>query len=537
MSTQSTDFSAQPLPPNAPSGSRAARRPRWWLPLTVALVAAAALAVVARVPLGDTEEVNRTMVMYAIFSLALVLVLGWLLAVKATRLITLVALLVVVVGTAAAFATGFLVVRYWGDMGFTVHLRNAWSARGQGDAKDLPAVDADNLTQLDCPEYRGRNRDGAVFGPELARDWSAQPPRQLWQHECGDGHSSYAIVGNVAVTLEQRGDQETVVCYDTDTGKQRWSRGYNAVFNEFLGGKGPRSTPTIAGGDVYALGATGQLHCLDVKTGAVKWRVDVLENNENVMWGLSGSPLVHGNLVVVNPGVQKAGAAGTLAAYDRATGRHVWSSGSGQAGYSSPMLVKLGGRDQIVLFDGDGVAGYDPADGGKELWRYPWETQQHINVAQPLDLGDDRLFVSSGYGVGCNVLQIRQAGDGWAVKPLWERKSNALRCKFTSPVLWEGLIYGLDDGVLACVDPATGKRKWRDGRYGHGQVRVTRGTLLVLGETGQLALVEATPEHYNELGRIQALEESRTWNVPVLVDGRVYVRNDQQMACYDLTKR
>jgi outer membrane protein assembly factor BamB len=397
-----------------------------------------------------------------------------------------------------------------------------------------------NLT-TDHPEYRGRHRDGVVHGPLLARDWERQPPRELWRYDINpdlspSGHSSFAIVGNAAVTMEQRGPREAVVCYDTVTGAERWEYSWPGEFSESLGGPGPRSTPTVLDGEVFALGATGKLVCLDVRTGKLKWPapVDILENNRNVQWGMSGSPLVVDNLVLVNPGVQTRGAAGTLAAYDRATGKHLWSSGRAHAGYSSPMLATLAGKRQVVLFDGEGVAGYDHTDRGKELWRFPWSTQQNINVAQPLIVGDDRVFISSGYRVGCALLRVKRDGNRFRAEQVW--KNDNMRCKFTSPVLHEDHIYGLDDGVLACLRVSDGGRAWRagrDGEYRHGQLLLSRGLLLITGERGELALVEATPAAFRELGRITAFED-RTWNLPVLANGRAYLRNHLEMVCYDL---
>lgn len=385
----------------------------------------------------------------------------------------------------------------------------------------------------DYPEYRGRKRDGIVLGPELNQDWDTQPPRLLWKQPVGRGYSSFAIAGNLAVTLEQRRDDEAVVGYDTATGRERWIFRYPALFNEKMGGKGPRSTPTISDGEVFALGATGKLHCLDARTGRPKWDVDVLAGNSNVQWGMSGSPLVFDDLVVVNPGVQATGApGGTLMAYDRASGTLRWTAGRAHAGYSSPMLATLAGRRQIVLFDGEGVSGYDPADKGKELWRYPWkETQENINVAQPLVLENDRIFITSGYGVGCAMLQIKNDKDQWTVETLW--RNRAMRCKFTSPVAYQDHLYGLDDGVLVCLEAASGKRKWRDGRYHHGQLLLTHGLLVILSEYGELVLVPANPDGHRELGRFAALQ-GNTWNLPALSAGRVFVRNDRDMASYDL---
>jgi outer membrane protein assembly factor BamB len=386
----------------------------------------------------------------------------------------------------------------------------------------------------DFPEYRGRKRDGVAHGPPLARDWQAHPPRQRWRQPCGGGYSAFAVAGNLAVTIEQRRDYEVVVCYDAQSGKERWiyQPEQPARFYEPLGGEGPRATPTIAGRDVYSLGAQGHLACLDLHTGQRKWAADILAGNDNLAWGMSGSPLVYDNVVVVNPGVQRSTAAGkALVAFDCKTGAVVWTAGNHKAGYSSPMLAELCGQKLILLFDGEGIAGHDAAT-GRELWRFPWSTQQDIHVAQPLVLPGDRVLISSGYGVGCALLQLSRTDEHWQVEPIW--KNRKLRCKFTSPVLHNGFVYGLDEGILVCLDPASGEQRWKEGRYGHGQLLVAGDLLVIQAESGQLVLVEATPEAFRELARFQAIDGRKTWNNPALANGHVYLRNHQEMACYDL---
>ena len=387
----------------------------------------------------------------------------------------------------------------------------------------------------DFPEYRGRRRDGILNGPPLARDWSASQPRQLWRQPVGGGYAGFAIAGNVAITIEQRRDREAVVCYDVATGRERWLHDYPALFKEVLGGNGPRATPTIVGDDVYSLGATGMLVCLQGKTGQAKWSVNILENNDNIVWGMSGSPLVVDRVVVVNPGAQRSTAAGhALVAYDRTTGKPVWSAGDARAAYSSPMLATLAGRRQVLLFDAAGLGGYDAAT-GQELWRYPWQTYSDINVAQPVVVAGDRVFITSGYGHGCALLQIKEAEGKWSATPVWPNTPNrGMRCKFTSPVLYQEALYGLDDGRLVCLDAMTGNQKWKGPSYGHGQLLLVGDLLLILAESGELCLVEANPERHIELGRIQALEGEKTWNPLAVADGKLFVRNHLEMACYEL---
>jgi outer membrane protein assembly factor BamB len=395
----------------------------------------------------------------------------------------------------------------------------------QGMADAIPVI----AGEASFAEYRGARRDGVVRIGNVLRNSHYSPPRLVWRQPCGGGYAQLSVAGNVAVTIEQRRDQEVVVCYDTTTGKERWTHAYPAHFKETLGGDGPRATPAIADGRVVALGAAGMLSCLDLALGKLYWSVNILDGNDNVRWGMSGSPLVHANLVIVNPGAQKAAFAGkALVAYDRENGAVRWAAGDKPAGYASPMFTVLAGQPQIVIFDGDGVAGHEP-ETGKELWRYPWTTQYGINVAQPL-IVDDRVFVSSGYGVGCAMLRVARTDGKWTVDTLW-RNTN-MRCKFTSPVLHSGHIYGLDEGFLACLDVETGDQKWRDGRYGHGQILLVDGMLYVLSEKGKLVLVSLDPEKHNERGAVQAVT-GKTWNPFAFADNRVYVRNSQEMACFE----
>jgi outer membrane protein assembly factor BamB len=413
-----------------------------------------------------------------------------------------------------------------------VHLRGRGPGLGLGGqaARALePAEFA--IGNNDYPEYRNRLRDGVAHGPPLVRAPAADH-HPLWRKPVGGGYSGFAAAGKALITLEQRGVNEAVVCYDAPTGEQVWAHSYAASFQETLGGDGPRATPTLRGDRVYSLGATGKLVCLRARDGELVWQADVLADNANIHWGMSGSPLVMGDLVIVNPGRQQdSAAARAVLAYDRQTGKEVWHAGDHPGGYASPMRARLAGQEQVVIFDADGLAGYD-ADGKGELWRYDKPSYNGINVAQPLVLDQDRLFVSSGYGKGCALVRVQKQGQRWSVEELW--KTHALQCKFTSPVLYKDHIYGLDEGTLACVDAATGERAWRGKRYGHGQLLRQDDLLVILSEEGEVALVEASPKAFRELGRRAALRGDKTWNCPALANGLLYVRNSQEMACFDL---
>jgi outer membrane protein assembly factor BamB len=526
---------------------------RFWLPWLIILLAALGVGAAGFSPV--TEEwapVNRFMTCVFIVMLAALLIALWFLLFSSVRGSLRITALLVIAALGFAFSRQITNVKFTGNM---VPIVRFWwdpepddvleTQRKAHPTKAPPFKTASDQATAFL-EYRGSKRDGVIQGPPLARDWKAQPPRQLWRQPVGGGYSGFTVNGNALVTLEQRRDQELIVCYDTVTGAERWTHGYNARFNENMGGPGPRATPTIADGRVYSLGATGMLVCLELPDGRLKWQVDILKDNQNIIWGMSGSPLVLDKVVVVNPGAQTEAASGrALVAYDRDTGKEVWHAGKTKAGYSSPMLVTLVGQKQILLLDGAQLAGYD-SQTGQELWNYRWDkTLNGINVAQPLVLDGDRVFISSAYDIGCAMLHVSKYAlqplpngkptDGWKVDELWKNNMK-LRAKFASPVVHEGFIYGLDEGYLVCLD-ADGARVWKGQDYGHGQLLLSGGVLVILSEKGKLVLARATPEFdaktRNELASMQALK-GKTWNCFALADGIAYVRNDLEMAAYDL---
>ncbi len=379
-------------------------------------------------------------------------------------------------------------------------------------------------------DFRGARRDGHYTAAPIRTDWTTLRP--LWRQPVGGGHASFAAADGRAFTVEQRGPNEVAAAYDVLTGRELWTHAWNATFVEPNGGAGPRATPVFHDGTLFALGATGELRALDASNGKLRWRANILDdaNADNLYWAMSASPLVVGNTVVTVPG---GGNGRSLVAYDRATGRVAWSALDDEAAYSSPMRVTLAGVDQIVVFLATRVVGVS-ADGGAVLWEFPWSTQDGINVAQPLVIGDNRVFVSSGYGVGGALLEITRDGDRLTAREVW--RTHRMKNMFTTSVHHDGFIYGLDEGILACLDAASGELKWKAGRYGQGQVLVASGHLVITTDDGEAVLVRATPAGHQELARISAVE-GRTWNHPALADGFLLVRNAAQMAALDLRPR
>ena len=408
---------------------------------------------------------------------------------------------------------------------------------GASDAEtgETATVSVNHLSVADddWPHFRGPDWNSIAPAPALRTNWSEEPPRELWRHPVGPAWSSFAVVGRLAYTQEQRRDEEAVVCYDFETGAQLWVHSDQARFESEMGGDGPRGTPTIYDSRLYSLGATGLLNCLDPLTGTLIWQKNVLDDASasNIEWGLSGSPLIYDDVVVVNAGGRKNFG---VVAYHRLTGEIVWHAGRHQASYATPSLRQIDGMRQLLIFDAAGLAGHDP-ESGAELWRHPWSNPPKVNVAIPVQLEDGSLLISSGYGSGGARLDIARDEDsktGWAVT---QRNSRPLKLKykFNGGILHDGHLYGLDEGVLCCFDPATEKKLWRRGRYGYGQVLLAGDVLVVQAESGEVILVQATPEKFVELAKFAPLDDM-TWNHPVLVRGRLLVRNAKEAACFDV---
>ena len=394
-------------------------------------------------------------------------------------------------------------------------------------------VDLTATTPHDYPQFLGPRRDGVVRGVRLARDWKVHPPRLLWRRTVGEGWSSFAVVGQHAVTQEQHGEKELVVCYELHTGKVCWYHADPARFPRVddlgnLGGIGPRATPTIALGRVVSLGATGILNCLDGATGRRLWSVDILEDNQAklLQWGQSGSPLVLGDAVIVNPGGTDSN---SLVAYHLDDGRRLYSGGDSRASYSSPMRATLAGVEQILLVHDAGLSGHDAAD-GHVLWSHA-RPPGTPSVTQPVPLAGDRLLIAKGYGVGCEMLHVEHRGSEISARSLWN--SPLLKTKFSNLVVRDGHAYGFDENLLTCFSLDKRRARWKERGFGFGQLLLVGDVLLVQGESGEIALVDATPRGFRKLATLEALSE-RTWNAPALAGRLLLVRNDRQAACYEL---
>lgn len=416
----------------------------------------------------------------------------------------------------------------------------------------------------DWPSFRGVDRDGTVEGVKIATDWNESPPKQLWKRRVGPGWSSIVIVGNRLFTQEQREQNEAVVCFDADTGDEIWAHEDPTRFDESMGGVGPRATPTFADGRLYSLGANGMLNCLDAATGELKWSHDISKTGQSPdgaskapVWGYSSSPLIVDGKAIVFAGGGGSYSGGppkkakegdgppaeekepakesdknTLLAYDAETGELAWRAPAGDHSYSSPQLAEFGGQQQ-VLFAGDReLAAYDPAT-GKVLWTLATNAEQSMPALQPHLLDDSQMLVSFNGDAGVIRARVSQDGDQWKVDSKWT--SRDMKPFFNDFVRVGDALYGFDGSIFCSIDAVTGKRNWKKGRYGSGQVLLVadQPVLVVISESGDAVLVAADPEKHEELGRFAAIH-GKTWNHPTIAHGRLYVRNAEEMACYEL---
>jgi outer membrane protein assembly factor BamB len=509
------------------------RKVRWWPAVMIALLAAVSVVVIWSVPeLPRQQRVLRTGA--TLMSGGVLLFLWFLLFSRIgwRKRLAGVAAMVVVVGGAAGM---FRIRGVSGDL--VPILEPRWKAKknyaepggsaGILGTNEVGGVQSTNEV-AEFPQFYGRKRNAVVEGVKLETNWVEHPPKILWKQSVGSGWGGFAVKGDLAVTQEQRGEEEAVVCYERRDGRSIWLHTDQARYATTIAGEGPRATPTIVGDRVYTFGGTGILNCLDLRTGKVIWRKDTARENEAKVpdWGYASSPLVVDGMVVVSVG----GKEGSLVAYDAEDGKMVWAEGKGGADYSSAMEMTLAGLRQIVIFNGGGVSGHAIRD-GKVLWNYKWPGG-HPHVTAPVLVGTNRLLISSGYGTGSELVRVEEKEGKWEVTREW--KSMSLKAKFAPIFVKNGYIYGLDDGIFTCVELETGQRRWKDGRYGHGQGLLVGGQILLTSEKGELVLIEPDEEELVELARFQVFSD-KTWNPPALVGDEILMRNDKEAACVQLS--
>ena len=377
------------------------------------------------------------------------------------------------------------------------------------------------------PGFRGPNRDGVAHVALIKTEWSQTPPVQMWRRAVGPGWSSFSVSGDLLYTQEQRGNDEIVSCYRVSTGEPVWRHRDPIRFYESNGGAGPRATPTIYGNRVFAMGATAMLNALDARTGKVIWSRKAADDAKRAipMWGISSSPLIVDDVVIVAPN-------GTLVAYDINTGDQRWIGPQHSGSYSSPQLMTFDGVAQVVILSSPGVVSVNPAD-GKQLWEHKWEGGAIVQPGQTED-GDILInAMAATGGLGTRRLSVKKDDAGWKAEERWT--SNGLKPYFNDFVVHKGHAYGFDGSILSAIDLTDGKRKWKGGRYGNGQMVLLadQDLLLVISEEGELVLVSATPDQFKEIARLPIFN-AKTWNHPVVVRDVLLLRNGEEMAAFKL---
>jgi outer membrane protein assembly factor BamB len=425
----------------------------------------------------------------------------------------------------------------WGWWLFgVVLLANEFVATGELAAQPGVAAPA---AEGEWPQFLGPRRHGVSGETGLLDRWPESGPRVLWRVPGGVGMSGLAISRGRALTLVQRDGRQWLVALRADTGEEIWRTDLAPAYRNAMG-DGPRATPSIDGDRVAVFTGEGILAAVDFRDGKLLWSHATVSElgGKEAEYGMASSPLVIGDRVVVTIGAPRA----TLAAYDIQSGRLGWTAGSDPAGYSSPAVLNVGGREQLVAFTGNSALGVVPSTGAV-LWRYPYVTNYECNIATPI-AHDGRVFLSSGENHGSVLLELIPRGDAFDLRPVWESQGPAsvMRNEWQTSLLWDGHLYGMDNvgGAgpithLTCIDASTGQRKWQQIRFGKGNLIAADGKLWISTMKGEVVIVRATPERYEELGRANVLGSTR--QAPALAGGRLFLRDDQEIVCMDIRRR
>jgi outer membrane protein assembly factor BamB len=396
------------------------------------------------------------------------------------------------------------------------------------------------------PQWRGPHRDGVIRMAELSTDWPKKGPPLLWEKPIGLGYSSFAVKDGRLYSLFREGDKEVVACWRFENGEEVWRFPYDCRTD--VDYPGPRSTPTLDGDRLYCVGSDGTLLCLDAATGSPHWKKDLLREFDATApkWGVAFSPLIDGDLIFTSPGGSNGN---SLAAFNKITGELIWKNLDEPVGYSSPVAVTIAGQRQILLLTGKSLVAVRAND-GKLCWRYPWTTMYDVNAATPLTFAVGRngesqnaaadealyVFISSGYARGCALLKITAtAGRRFEAKTVFTGRQ--MSCHFASPVRRGEYLYGIDDSRLSCLNLRTGKVMWKRSGVQKGSLLRVNDCLLVLGEEGQLWLFDAVPEQGAPKAEARPFHGGRCWTMPVIAEGKLFLRNERQMKCFDLRKQ
>jgi outer membrane protein assembly factor BamB len=460
---------------------------------------------------------------------------------------------------AALCLAGFALFEFVGFTGeiIPVFRPRVWTAKPKPQvASKAPAITSGvlflpdpSLSEFESTQFLGSDRNGIVTNQEFSVEWGKQLPTLLWKIPIGAGWSSFAVSNGLAITLEQIEDQESITALELTSGKTVWRLTTPGRHFHVMGGLGPRSTPTIYKDKVIAQSAMGIVSCVQLQSGQLMWQQDLLKlagidketSEKAISWGRSGSPLVFDNQVVVPFGGRSGDSSlRSLVAFDLDSGRELWTGGDQQIAYSSPVLLSLCGVRQIVNINEGTASGYC-ADNGHVLWTTPWPSNTNGDAcsSQAVALDERRILLGKGYALGSKMVEMNYFGtakenesDGafWKAETIWAN-AKILKTKFTSAIAFNGLLYGLSDGVLECVDPTDGSRVWRGKRYGQGQAIIVNGHILIATEDGRVVLVPANAESQGAAIAELPVLEGITWNVPAVAGPYLLVRNAEFAAC------
>ncbi len=378
------------------------------------------------------------------------------------------------------------------------------------------------------PHFRGPGYDGISQESGLVRSWPEDGPKQIWKRQIGDGFSGISLAGGALYTADSNEQSEFLVKIDPASGRELWRRRIAEVFEDSWG-SGPRSTPTVSGELVVILSSDGHLVALNSSDGALRWSHDLKQKYgvETPEWGFVASPVVSGERVIVEVG---GPGQNSVVAFHRGSGKQLWATGEGGSTYGSPLPVQIGGAEQLLFLNHTGLLGVSPE--GELLWRFG-VSESGTKPASPVFVAPDMVMISAAYGFGAAAVRLTAGEDGYIVKEVW-KDPNLMRNHFSSSLAIGGYVYGMDNSTLKCIDPKTGTQIWvKRGRLGKASLIAADGLLILLTETGTLKLIEATPDEYRELASAKLLG-GRCWTAPSLADGRLYLRNQQEMISIDL---
>ena len=374
----------------------------------------------------------------------------------------------------------------------------------------------------DWPHWRGPDYDGISKETGWDAQFGNQGPKVLWQFDAGMGFSAISVANGKAYLTGNKNDVDIVYCLDAESGKQIWQYTYNQALDPKYYQGGTSATPTVSDGKVYTISKDGITLCIDAETGKLIWRRDISKEYgfQRPTWGYSGSVLVEGDLLILNAGRRGL-------ALNKSDGKLVWGADKEPGGYATPVPFEMDGKKRVLIFGARELICVE-TETGKQLWEYPWETKHDVNAADPVIIGS-RIFISSGYGTGCAMLQVK---DGRAVR-LWSNKN--IRTKMSGCVYVNGLLFGPDEREgLKCIDPQNGTVLWANEQFQQGTLCAADGKLIVLSEDGTLAIVKASKGGCEVISSAKVLD-STCWAMPVLADGKLYVRDSKRNAkCLDL---